>query len=119
MMAFEKIEVGVWKPINAGDSIQGLLTKIESGIGTNNSKIYTLEVDKKPTSVWGSTVLDPLMSVAKLGNLIKIVYDGLGEAKAGHNAPKKFTVYRDESPDENAKTFIVDANEDLEKEMNK
>lgn len=94
-MAFEEIEVSLWKPENDGDSIEGVLIKVETNVGTNNSNLYTIEVDKKPISVWGSTLLDPKMAAAKIGDLLRIEYKGLGEAKTGHSAPKIFKLLID------------------------
>ena len=94
-MAYEKVEVGLWKPENEGDLIEGIFISSEANVGANNSKLYHLEVDSKPMSVWGSTILDTKMTIIKPGDKIKIVYDGLGEAKAGKQAPKQFTVYVD------------------------
>lgn len=94
-MAFEEVEVGAWKPKEAGESIEGFLLKVEENVGTNNSNIYTLEVDKKPVAIWGSTILDPKMAAVIIGDKLKVQYDGLGEAKAGHNAPKRFKVFID------------------------
>ncbi len=94
-MVFEEVESGLWKPENSEDEIQGILMKVQEDVGANNSYFYTLEVEKKAIGVWGSTILDSKMLAAKIGDLIKIRYDGLGEAKAGHSAPKLFTVFID------------------------
>ena len=94
-MALEEVEVGLWKPENEGDSIEGILLKIERDVGTNNSNLYTIEVDEKPIAVWGSTLLDPKMTAAQIGDLLRIEYKGLGEAKAGHSAPKIFKLLID------------------------
>ncbi len=94
-MAFEEVETGLWKPESKRDCIEGVLIKIEQDVGANNSNLYTLEVDNKPVGVWGSAILDPKMVAAKIGDLMKIEYDGLGEAKSGHSAPKLFKVFID------------------------
>ncbi len=97
-MAFEENNPGFWEYEKDGDSIMGVLIKIEDDVGSNSSKLYTLEVDTKPTNVWGSVILDQRMVGIKVGDLVKIVYKGLGEAKAGHNAPKIFQVLVDRNP---------------------
>ena len=94
-MVFEEIEVGIWKPETPGDLIQGILLNVQNNIGANNSNLYTLEVDMKPISVWGSAILDPKMTAAQIGDSIQIVYDGLGDAKSGQSAPKLFKVFID------------------------
>lgn len=95
LMAYQKIEIGVWKPENPNDEIEGIYITKQEDVGVNHSMLYTLEVDKKPVTVWGSAVLDAVMTTLKPGDKIKIVYLGLGEAKPGQNAPKKFDVFVD------------------------
>jgi len=95
-MAFEKVEIDTWKPQEANDEIVGILMGAESEVGVNKSMLYSMDVEGKPVSVWGSTVLDPKMNAVKPGDLIKIVFTGKGEAKGGHNAPKLFDVYIDQ-----------------------
>ena len=97
-MAYEKVETSAWKPENKGDEIEGQLLEIKGNVGANNSMIYTLGVENKPITVWGSTVLDPKMLGVKIGDQIKIVYEGLGEASPGKNAPKLFEVFVDRTP---------------------
>ncbi len=78
-----------------GDSVKGVLIKIEDNVGPNDSMLYTLEVETKPINVWGCTILDQRMVGIKVGELIEIVYKGLGEATGGHNKPKIFKVLVD------------------------
>lgn len=94
-MTFEKVEIDTWKPQEKDESVEGIFIKAEPEVGTNKSMLYSIEVNNKPTAVWGSAVLDTKMSAVKPGDLIKIVYLGKGEAKGGHNAPKLFDVYID------------------------
>ena len=94
-MVFEKIETDVWKPENTNDEIIGVLIKSDDKVGANQSMLYNLEVDTKPVSVWGSTVLDQKMMAIKPGDKIKIVYLGKGAASFGKNPPKLFDVYID------------------------
>lgn len=95
-MAYEKVEIGTWKPEKEDDFVEGVLISKESDVGVNKSMLYHLEQkDNKPMAVWGSTVLDTKMSVINVGEQIKIVYLGLGKAQKGQNAPKLFDVYRD------------------------
>ena len=91
-MTFKENEPGFWKPENEGDSIEGVLLKIEDNVGANKSMLYTIEKDGKPTSVWGSTVLDQRMVGIKVGELIRITYKGLGEKVGGKNPAKIFKV---------------------------
>jgi len=93
---FNEVNTESWIPKEEGDSIVGVLLKTEENVGANNSMLYNLESDGKPVSVWGSTVLDQKMQIIKPGDLIKIEFTGLGEAKGGKNAPKLFKVYKDD-----------------------
>ena len=94
-MAFEENNPGIHEFKNEGDELTGELIKIQENVGPQNSMMYTLEVDSKPISVWGCTILDQRMIGVKIGDTIKVVYKGLGEAKAGQNAPKIFQVLID------------------------
>ena len=94
-MAFEKVEVDIWKPTDDDKSVEGILIKSESEVGKNKSMLYSVEVEGKPKAVWGSAVLDPKMVAVKVGDLFKIEYLGKGEASGGHSAPKLFDVYID------------------------
>jgi len=96
-MAWNKVDLGVWKPENANDAVEGSFIKAEANVGQNKSILYHIEVDGSPLAVWGSTVLDIKMSVVKPGDKIKIVYLGKGTGKGGKSAPKLFDVFIDRS----------------------
>jgi|TARA_Y100000296_G_scaffold45780_1_gene52474 hypothetical protein len=81
-----------WKYEKDGDSIEGILTQKQDNIGINNSMLYSIETPEGIRSVWGSAVLDSRMIAVKIGEMVKITYKGLGEAKGGKNAPKIFKV---------------------------
>lgn len=78
-----------------GDKVTGVLIKITTDVGPNKAMVYTLEVKTKPINVWGCTILDQRMVGIKVGEIVEIVYKGLGEAKGGHNQPKIFKVLVD------------------------
>lgn len=80
----------VWKPKNEGDFIEGIYAQKKENVGKNNANLYLLEVEGEMKSIWGSTVLDDKMVYVKIGDKIKITYDG--EEKNY----KKFIVERDE-----------------------
>lgn len=94
-MVFKELNPGVWKYEKKGASIEGVLINIVPKEGQNSSRYY-LDSPKGPILVWGSTVLDDRMRLAKIGDLIKIEYCGLGEAAKGKNAPKLFKVFIDD-----------------------
>lgn len=92
-MVYKTLEPTTWEDYKEEDSIEGVLIEKKSGLGKNNSSLYTLEVSPGSfTLVWGSAILDERMSLAKVGDKLKITYKGLGEAKQGQNAPKIFKV---------------------------
>jgi len=96
-MAYKEIDPSFWKPEKDGDSVEGVFIATEHDIGENKSALYTLEVDGNPIKIWGSAVLDQKMIAIKPGDKVKITFTGLGEAKAGRNAPKLFKVERDDN----------------------
>lgn len=102
-MAFKENNPGFFKFEKEGDEVTGVLLEISTGVGENKSNLYTLEVDGKPVNVWGSTILDQRMLGIKEGELIKIIYKGLGEKKSGKNAPKIFQVLVDRPSDDDKK----------------
>lgn len=91
-MAYEEINPEEWKFENDGDFIEGIFVKSQEDVGVNKSMLYSIETPEGVKNVWGSAVLDTRMSLAKVGDKIKITFKGLGEAKGGHNAPKIFKV---------------------------
>jgi hypothetical protein len=94
-MAFVENNPGIATFDKDGDSIEGVLIKVQDNVGPQQSMLYTLEANGEVTSVWGSTVLDQRMVGVKIGDLIRIVYKGLGEASPGKNPPKIFQVLID------------------------
>lgn len=85
----------VWKPEKEGDQIEGLLVKVETGVGTNESMMYHIEDIKSHDiiRVWGTAVLDSRMSGIKEGSQVRITYKGLAEkATKGHKPAKIFKV---------------------------
>lgn len=95
-MVFEENNPGFAEFKEIDDSVTGTLIKSEEDVGANKSKLYTLEQEgNKIVNVWGCTILDQRMVGVKLGDMIKIVYKGLGEAKGGKNPPKIFQVLID------------------------
>jgi hypothetical protein len=84
-----------WKPEKKGESITGILVKVQEKVGPNNSMMYHIEDSESHeiVKVWGSTILDSRMSEVKVGQLVRITFKGLGEkGKGGKQAPKIFKV---------------------------
>jgi hypothetical protein len=71
-------QVPAYKFESEGDSLTCIYNRMKSGVGPNNSNLYTVteEPSGKEYVVWGSDVLDNRMSSIKQGSLIKIVYNG-------------------------------------------
>lgn len=88
-------QIGVWKPEEKGDEIEGQLKSVDTNVGSNNSNMYHIETNDGIIGVWGSVVLDSRLSTVALGSQVKLVFQGLGEKKGGKNAPKLFKVYVD------------------------
>lgn len=91
-MTYQEINPTDWTYESDGDFIEGVLLRKQENIGPNDSMLYSLETSEGVKSVWGATLLDGRMALVGIGQKIKITYKGLGEAKAGHNAPKIFKV---------------------------
>jgi len=90
---YEEINPTEWKFTNDGDFIEGVLVRTQDDVGANKSMLYSIETPNEGVkSVWGSAVLDSRMALTKIGDKVKITFKGLGEAKAGKNAPKLFKV---------------------------
>lgn len=84
-----------WKPTKEGDEVEGLLIGVEENVGANGSKMYHLELaDHTTLDIWGTTVLDMRMAVVKVGEEVRIIYDGLAEkATGGKQKAKLFRVF--------------------------
>jgi len=98
---YKEINPSVWEYEKDGDAIEGILVKVESDVGINNSALYSLETAPGVfISVWGSTILNQRMSLVKIGQKIKITYKGLSEGKPGKNPAKIFKVEVDDRKEE-------------------
>lgn len=90
---FEELNPDVWKPQEEGDSIEGYYISKKEEVGPNKSTAYYLELGVQQTMIWGTTIIDDRMSLAKVGDYIKIIYKGEKENKRGQNV-KIFSVLR-------------------------
>jgi hypothetical protein len=92
-MAYQEINPSNWLYTEEGDFIEGILIRVQTDIGVNKSKLYSIEAPEGVKSVWGATILDEKMALCKVGDKIKITYLGLSkEKKAGKNQAKIFKV---------------------------
>ena len=86
MDEWKTIEPGVWKPEQDGDNIIGvLINKEPKDEQTGFSARYYLENEKGMFFVWGSTVLDDRMQYVKVGQKVKITFEGKTKNKRGQN----------------------------------
>jgi len=77
MDEWKTIEPGVWKPEKEGDNIVGVLVNKEpkdeqSGLSAR----YYLENPKGTFFVWGCAVIDDRMQYAKVGQKVRITFEG-------------------------------------------
>ena len=77
MDKWKTIEPGVWKPEKEGDNIIGVLINKEpkdeqSGLSAR----YYLENQEGTFFVWGCAVIDDRMQYAKIGQKVRITFEG-------------------------------------------
>lgn len=88
-----KVEPGVWKPTNVGDSIEGVLVDVQKS-NKYDSNIYHLETpDGKQVAIFGTTVLCDKMNYVKTGEQFKIVFKGAQKNAKGQDT-KIFEVFK-------------------------
>ncbi len=96
---WELVEPGVWKPENAGDEIVGVLVNVEpADDAANIGARYYLENTQGRFFIWGTAVLDDRMKYVKIGQLVKIVFQGKVNNKRGQTV-NMFKVYTGKSSD--------------------
>jgi hypothetical protein len=72
----------------------GVYLSCQENVGSNNSKLYTFEKESGDVvKVWGSHVLDDLMSKIEPGKNVKIVYCGKIQSKTGGRSYHNYEVY--------------------------
>ena len=86
MDEWKTIKPTVWKPVDVGDNIIGMLVNKEpkdenSGISAK----YYIENEQGTFFAWGSTVLDHRMQYVKVGQKIRITFEGKTKNKRGQD----------------------------------
>ena len=77
MDKWKTIEPNVWRPKEKGDCIIGaLVNKQPKDETTGLSARYQIENQEGMFLIWGSAVLDDRMQYAKIGDKIRITFDG-------------------------------------------
>ena len=86
MDEWKPIEPGVWKPAKEGDNIIGILVNKEPKDEERAmSAKYYLENEQGMFFAWGSTVLDDRMQYVKVGQKIRITFEGKTKNKRGQD----------------------------------
>jgi hypothetical protein len=107
MDTWKTIEPNVWRPKDKGDHIIGaLVNKQPKDEITGLSARYQIENPEGMFLIWGSAVLDDRMQYAKIGDKIRITFDGKTKNKRNQDV-NLFTV-------EIAETGIVGVRADIE-----
>lgn len=89
---WKTIEPGVWKPVQAGDSIEGVLVnKTPRDDVKDIGARYHIESKDGMFFVWGSAILDDRMQYVPVGKYIRIQYDGQDDIGKGKKL-NKYTV---------------------------
>lgn len=77
MDKWKTIEPGVWKPEKEGDNIIGvLINKAPKDEQSGLSARYYLENQEGTFFVWGCAVIDDRMQYAKIGQKVRITFEG-------------------------------------------
>jgi hypothetical protein len=92
MDKWKTIEPNVWRPKETGDHIVGaLVNKQPKDEITGLSARYQIENQEGMFLIWGSAVLDDRMQYAKIGDKIRITFDGKTKNKRNQDV-NLFTV---------------------------
>jgi hypothetical protein len=92
MDKWKTIEPNVWRPKEKGDHIIGaLVNKQPKDEITGLSARYQIENQEGMFLIWGSAVLDDRMQYAKIGDKIRITFDGKTKNKRNQDV-NLFTV---------------------------
>ena len=77
MDKWKTIEPGIWKPEKEGENIIGVLVSKEPrDENTGFSARYYLDTKDGMFLVWGTAVIDDRMQYVKVGDRIRITYEG-------------------------------------------
>jgi hypothetical protein len=90
MGKWKTIDPGVWKP-EEGDSITGVLVNKEPKNDEQSAKYHIQAQDGEMYMIWGSAILDDRMKFVKVGDVVRITYDGQDKNRKGQ-ALKLFKV---------------------------
>jgi len=75
-----------------GDTVEGVYTNMRTGIGENNSNMYTVKNKDGVVSFFGSTLLNDRMSQVPKGSTLRVEFLGMKKTKKGGRTYKDFLV---------------------------
>jgi len=92
---WRKLESNVFKFEDEGEEITGILRSVEpSQMDGAKNKVYGIETSDGLLTVFGTVVLDSLMSGVKLGQMVRIAFTGERDNKNPAYSPiKQFDVF--------------------------
>ncbi|GEM_PF-1109032 len=83
---WKTIEPSVWKPGKSGDNIIGVLVNKEpKDEDSGMSAKYYIENEQGTFFAWGSAILDDRMQYVKIGQKIRITFEGKTKNKRGQD----------------------------------
>ena len=98
MEKWKTIEPGVWKPEKEGENITGVLVSKEpKDEKTGYSARYYLDTKEGMFLIWGSAVIDDRMQYVKIGDKIRITFDGKTKNKRNQDV-NLFKIEKSENP---------------------
>lgn len=84
----------LWNPQTVGDELEGMYVDKKTGVGSNNSNIYTVQTeDGKFVAFWGTSVIDSNFARIPLGAGVKIVFQGKVRNPKTNREFKNFDIY--------------------------
>jgi hypothetical protein len=78
------------------------------------AKLHIFQTPEGNVGVWGKTFMNRLLTDDLKGQMVKVVFDGMGVAQKGRQAPYKFKVYSDADNTVDVGEFDPNASEESE-----
>ena len=82
----------MWDWESDGEKVEGELIKVETGVGKNESNVYTIKAEDGEVGIWGTAVLDNRLSELELGTKVQIIYKGNKKNPESGRVFKDFSV---------------------------
>src|SRR3990167_1363539 len=99
----DEVQSGLFKFDKIGDAVEGVLIDVRtqvSKIDGSDQKMYEIQcANGEVKAVFGRKIIDQKMKLAKIGDLVKMVFTEEGKAKQGtQNKFKIIRVYLNSAP---------------------